>query len=74
MNERDLSEMVRSLSVEEVAVEGVKQQEAAERQVAEMKTLWYYVRVMQIDRIRNENIRGMTHVRCFRKEARLSGL
>ena len=41
-----------------------KSQEAG-FEVAEIKMLRFYLGVMRMDRIRNENIRGTGHVRCF---------
>ncbi|KAF3704702.1 hypothetical protein EXN66_Car020392 [Channa argus] len=58
-------------SLETVAL---KKRQEAELEVAELKMLRFSLGVTRMDRIRNEDIRGTAHVRCFGdkvREARL---
>ena len=52
----------------------LKKRQEAELEVAELKMLRFSLGVTRMDRIRNEDIRGTAHVRCFGdkvREARL---
>ncbi|KAF3701774.1 hypothetical protein EXN66_Car017462 [Channa argus] len=52
----------------------LKKRQEAKQEVAELKMLRFSLGVTRMDRIRNEDIRGTAHVRCFGdkvREARL---
>ena len=48
----------------------MRKRQEAELEEAEMKMLSFSLGGMRMDRIRNENIRGTVHVRCFREKVR----
>ena len=43
----------------------LRKRQEAELEVAEVKMLTFSLGVMRMDWIRNENIRGTAHVRCY---------
>ncbi|WP_139267332.1 reverse transcriptase domain-containing protein, partial [Escherichia coli] len=48
----------------------LRKRQEAELEVAELKMLRFSLGVTRMDRIRNEDIRGTAHVRCFGEKAR----
>ena len=48
----------------------LRKRQEEELEVAETEMLRFSLGVTRMDRIRNENIRGTTHVRCFGEEVR----
>ena len=49
----------------------LRKRQEEELDVAEIKMLRFPLRVMKMDRIRNENIRRTAHVRCIGEKVRL---
>ena len=48
----------------------LRKRQEAELEVAEIQMLRFSLRVMRMDRIKNEDIRGTAHVRCFGEKVR----